>query len=367
MRDFGRILVGMIFCLCLIISRAVAQDDTQRHPYYVFIQPDPNGTAAKQLLFVDALTGEQTTLTTPGERFTIYGRSVLFYDPERKQVMLATPDGELRAHPFMQPNPGALRIDWIAAADGNMIAWTVTRSDTPGSLTTLTRVALADGTNEQELLTDTRTDGLRIMPVAFDHSQTRLYLDYQPDGVGNLTAYPQYAGLFALNLTTGSEPVFLPGEPGDFTGAGFGGEFFLRLKLTAGLNGFDLRVYNLETDFERVIPALTLRGTFSQAGDILISSDGKQAIYALSQISGFGSSQQDFLTIFALVDLVNMTQTSLTEITSFVRPVAWTEDNSAVIFTSPQQTGTWKINLQGTGLEKIAEASYLGMLQAENY
>jgi hypothetical protein len=356
-----------LLLLLLIFSQAVAQTDPLLHPYYVFIQPDPNGTAAKQLLFVDALTGEETTLTTPGERFTIYGRSILFYDPERKQVMLANPDGELRAHPFMQPSPGALRIDWIASADGNLIAWTVTRSDTPGTLTTLTKVAMEDGTNEQDLLTDTRTDGLRVMPVAFDHSQTRLYLDYQPDGVGNLTAYPQYAGLFALDLaSSSSEPAFLPGEPGDFTGAGFGDEFFLRLKLTAGLNGFDLRVYNLETDFERVIPALTLRGTFSQAGDILISPDGKHAIYALSQISGFGSSQQDFRTIFALVDLVTMTQTSLTEITSFVRPVAWTEDNSAVIFTSPQQTGTWKINLQDTGLEKIAEATYLGMLQAGN-
>lgn len=362
-----RKILPVLLLLISVFSQAVAQTETQFHPYYVFIQPDPNGTAAKQLLFVDTLTGEETALTTPGERFTLYGLAILFYDPERRQVMLATPDGELRAHPFVQPSPGALRIDWIAAADGSMIAWTVTRSDTPGALTTITKVALADGSNEQELLIDTRSDGLRVMPVAFDHDQNRLYLDYQPDGVGNLTAYPQYAGLFALDLNGGTgEATFLPGEPGDFTGAGFGSDFFLRLKLTPTLNGFDLRVYNLETHFERVIPALTPRGTFSQAGDILISPDGKQAIYALSQISGFGSPGQNFRTIFVLVDLVKMTQTSLTEITSFVRPVAWTEDNSAVIFTSPQQTGTWKINLQGARLEKIAEATYLGMLQAKN-
>ncbi|HEX2620419.1 MAG TPA: hypothetical protein VHL11_09735, partial [Phototrophicaceae bacterium] len=81
---------------------------------------------------------------------------------------------------------------------------------------------------------------------------------------------------------------------------------------------------------------------------------------------GFGSPQQEFHTILVLADLLNMTQNTLTEITSFVRPVAWTEDNSAIIFTSPQQTGTWKINLQGSKLEKIAEPSYLGMLQVSN-
>jgi hypothetical protein len=210
-------------------------------------------------------------------------------------------------------------------------------------------------------MTDSRSDGLRVMPVAFDHTQTHLYLDFQPDGVSALTAYPQYAGLFELDLNSGKWQ-FLEGEPGNFTGAGFGGEFFLRLSLTGDLSGFDLNVYNLNTKIRRKIPALQLRGTFSQAGDIVISPDGKQAIYALSQINSFGTPQQSIRTVFVLVDLVNMTQTNLTEITTFVRPVAWTEDNSAIIFTSPQQTGTWKINLQGTRLEKIAEPTYLGTL-----
>jgi hypothetical protein len=353
-----------IFCLLMLAITSMAQessagDDPRNHPYYVFIQPDTDG--GQTLIFVDGLTGTETTLNVTGERFTLFGRSVLFFDTLSQEVMIATPEGTLEPHPFMQKGENALRIDWVAARDGKLLAWTETHSATPGELTTTTHIAAADGSDERELLSDTRRDGLRVMPVAFDHTQTRLYLDYQPDGLGGLTAYPQYAGLFEIDLQSGKWQ-FLEGEPGDFTGAGFGGEFFLRLALKNDLSGFDLNVYNLDTKFSNTIPALSLRGTFTQGGDILISPDGNRAIYALSQINQFGTPQQNVRTVFVLVDLAAMTQQSLTEITTFVRPVAWTEDNSAVIFTSPQQTGTWKISLGEARLEKIAEPTYLGIL-----
>jgi hypothetical protein len=356
MRNPVRLLTLTV--LLWMMSGVIAQDNPRNHPFYVFIQPE---TSRQQLIFVDSLTGDQQTLNVTGERFTIAGRSVVYFDPAAREVMVAAPDGELSPHPFMQMPDGAARIDWVATRDGKQFAWTVTRREASGELTTITQVAAADGSHQREVLINTRSDGLRAMPVAFSHTQSRLYMDYQPDGLAALTAYPQYAGLFGLDLDSGKWE-FLRDEPGDFTGAGFGGEFFLRLSLTDDLTGFDLNVYNLNTGFQRTIPALRLRGTFSQAGDILISPDGKQAIYALSQITSFGTPQQSVRTVFALVDLVNLTQTSLTEITTFVRPVAWTEDNSAVIFTSPQQTGTWKINLGDARLEKIAEPTYLGIL-----
>ena len=53
--------------------------------------------------------------------------------------------------------------------------------------------------------------------------------------------------------------------------------------------------------------------------------------------------------------------TALTEpITTYVQPVAWTEDNSAVIFTSPEQDGTWKVTLSDGTLDKVAEVTYVG-------
>ena len=64
-----------------------------------------------------------------------------------------------------------------------------------------------------------------------------------------------------------------------------------------------------------------------------------------------------------LVDLQLMTQAPLTDpITTFVEPLAWTEDNTAIIFTSRQRDGTWKINLSDGKLDKVANATYLGKL-----
>jgi hypothetical protein len=187
-------------------------------------------------------------------------------------------------------------------------------------------------------------------------------MDYQPDGLTDLTAFPQYAGLFALNLEDGTTD-FLPDEPGDFTGAAFGAGYFIRLTLTDDGTAFDVRVFNLDKAYDASIAA-ERRSGFTQAGSIVIAPNGRYAVYALAEIAQMGTPEQRVRTVFMLIDLVTMTQQPLTEpITTFVRPTAWTEDNSAVIFTSPQQDGTWKITLQDRRLNKIAEPTYLGALQ----
>lgn len=348
---------------------AFAQPTDTSSAYTVFTRRVEGDPASRELIFVDAVTSEQTVLTLRGERFTISGQQVLFYDPSRARVMVATPDGETTEHPFMQmvvPPEGvsARRIDWVATRDGKLLAWTQTNADASGQLSTVTQFAHADGEDQRIILSDgPRQDGLRAMPVAFNNSHMRLYMDYQPDGVTGLTAYPQYAGLFTLELNEAQPtPQFLPGEPGNFTGAGFGSGYFLRLSLTPDLAAFDVRVYGLDAGLDWTISALRLRG-FTQAGDILVSPDGQYAVYALSQITRFGTPEQAIQTVFMLVDLTDMSQVELTDpITEFVRPAAWTEDDTAVIFTSPQRDGTWKISLNDQNLVKVAEATYLGVL-----
>jgi hypothetical protein len=65
-----------------------------------------------------------------------------------------------------------------------------------------------------------------------------------------------------------------------------------------------------------------------------------------------------------LVDLNNLTQTLLGSSVDFLlRPVAWTEDDSSVILTSPQQDGTWKVSVPAGDLEQIATTTYLGTLR----
>jgi hypothetical protein len=341
---------------------------TDTHPYYVFTQADATNPQRTNVIFLDTLSGEQNSIGVSGSRFTILGHSILYYDVSQRRGNIVTADGDITAHPFLQLPSDALRIDWVVSADGKQIAWTVTTRADAATLNTQTYIAHADGSDQRLLREESRKDGLRMLPVAFDHTQTKLYFDYQPDGYDGLGTYPQYAGLASLALDDPAPDVlFLPGEPGNFTGAGFGGEYFLRLALASTQQGFDLRVYNLAAGTNSIVQALATSTSFTQAGDILIAPDGRQAVYIISQIDAFGAttSQASTRTALVLVDLRAKAQTILTELTSLAHPVEWTEDNTAIIFTSPQQAGTWKIRTSGGQPEKIAELTYLGMLHAD--
>lgn len=364
----GRLALIAVLAVLVLVGGVRAQDAeppafNPNHPWQVFTRTDLNDPGAQTLIFLNLSTGELVSLPTTGARFTLTADSVVYWDTRLNRVRIATPDGTIRDHPFIQPQDGAFRVDWVFARGGKSVAWTQTTRASDGSLTTVTRTAEADGSNARVVLTDgPRSDGLRAFPVALSPDETALFMDYQPDGIADLTAFQQYAGLFRVALDSG-ETAFLSGEPGDFTGAGFGAGYFLRLALTDDNTGFDLRVLNLDSGLERVVPAQRQRG-YTQAGDILISPDGRYAVYTLAEITAFGSPRQTVNTQFMLVDLLNLTQETLTPpITTFVRPVMWTEDNSAVIFVSPQIDGTWKVSLAGGGLEKIAEPSLLGIIK----
>ncbi|MBZ0284764.1 MAG: hypothetical protein K8L97_28770 [Anaerolineae bacterium] len=327
--------------------------------YEVFLQRDVDEIGTDRLTFIDLLTGEESPVEVIGERYTPFGDAVMYYEPATNRVMLAEPNGTTQPHPFIQPSASTRRVDWLFSP--TRIAWTLVEGETE-SLTTTTTVANLDGTNPRPILVDGPRSSIRALPVAFSTDETRLFMDFQPEGISDFTPYPQYAGLFAVDIATG-EWDYLPDEPGCFCGAGFGGGLFLRLNVSRDLSGFDLRVFNLLGEVDTTIPAQPIRD-FTQAGNIVVSPDGAKAVYALAQITDFGRQSQSARTVFMLVDLALMTQTPLTEpITTFVEPLAWTEDNTAVIFTSRQRDGTWKVSLTDGTLDKIAEATYLGVVQ----
>lgn len=349
-----------------LLSLAGAADaqlntDFAGHPLQVFLQRDINRAGADRLLFVDMLTGESTPVEVNGQNYTLAGRAVLFYDAAARRVMLARPDGSVTEHPFVQPGLQTRRVDWLLSPDAAYIAWTLTETQDDGALTTITQVARLDGSDARQALVDGPRSGIRALPVAFNADHNVLYMDYQPDSIADLTPFRQFAGLFALNLDSGTV-AFLPGEPGCFCGAGFGAGLLLRLQLADDLGGFDVSVHHLESGVSDTIPALRLPG-YTQGGDVLIAPDGTRAVYALAQVRDFGGPNQSVRTVFVLVNLTARTQTALTSpITTFVQPVAWTDDNTAVIFTSPTQDGTWKVNVNDGRLTRIAAATYLGTL-----
>ncbi len=353
------VLVTMLLILWVI--PLAAQDATSTtHIWEVFLRRGTSG-APDNLTFVDVITGDQTPVAITGERYTLVGNAVMYNDRVANRVMLVYPDGKTTEHPFIQPGTETRRVDWQLSADGKKIAWTLTDGN-PTALTTLTSIANVDGTGVQEVLADGPRNAIRVLPVAFSADYTKLYMDFQPDGFADFTPMPQYAGLIGVDIASGQWD-YLPDEPSCFCGAGFGNGFLLRLRVSQDLSGFDVHVYNLDGKIEQTIPAQPLRG-YTQAGDVVISPDGQQAVYALAQVQNFGRADQSVRTVFMLIDMQLKTQTVLTEpITTFVEPHSWTEDNSALLLTSRQQDGTWKINLSDGKLARVADATYLGTVR----
>lgn len=354
----------LFFCLWLVgvfsFGHSLAQESALNPVWKVFITRNLDAQGLTRLDFIQTFDGTQTSTEVYGERFTPLHDRLLYFDLQNRRVMTLRPRGEPQIHPFIFLPEDAQRIDWLVSADGLRIVWTVTRTS-PAGLFTRTEIANLDGSERQVVLEDGPRAGIRALPVALSPDNATLYMDAQPDGLAEFSAYPQYAGLFSVSVWTG-EIATLPGEPSCFCGAGIRADSFIRLTLNANLSGFDVRLYDLSRNQSAILPAFS-RTNYTQAGDILIAPDGSQAVYALSRIENFGALNQSLETIFVRIDLQTRTQSPLSEpITTYVHPVAWTEDNSAILLTSPQENGTWKLNLSDGSLQRIASAAYLATL-----
>jgi hypothetical protein len=356
-----------LLCILLIVGFAAAQETVfNARLWQVFLQRNTDGQGSDLLVFIDMLTGNEVGLAVRGSRYTPFGRYIMFLDAADNRVKLAAPDGRVQEHPFIQPQPGSRRIDWWVSPDAQHVAWTQTFGDSAAQLRTETRVATGTGANAHMVLADGPRDGIRALPVAFSNDGSMLYMDYQPDGIADLLPLRQFAGLFGVDLATGTA-ANLPNEPGCYCGAGIGGGRLLRLTLTADLTGYDLQVYNLADGTQTTILALSLAG-YTQGGEILVSPDGTRAAYALAQVEDFGGDEEAVRSAVVLVDLLAMSQTALDRpLSTFVTPVAWTEDNTAVLFAASASQaggdGTWKINFIDGRIDRIARASYLGALR----
>lgn len=329
-------------------------------PIQVFLLRDGGTDGRDQLIFLDIVSNTETSVDIDGDRYTLLPDAVLFNDRTTNRPMLAYPDGHTAPHPFIAPRTTTRRIDWILSPDRTRIAWTLT-DGTSSALSTTTEIANLDGTDRRVIFVDAPREGIRAFPVAL--LADRLVMDYQPDTLGDLTPFRQYAGLFAVNLMTGTTSN-LPNEPGCFCGAAVTSRLFARMALAADRPGYEMRVFNMESGVQRAIPPPGL-DTFTQGGDVLIAPDGNSLVYALAQVRGFGTTSQSVQTVFMWVDLVTGTQRALSEpINALLRPTAWTPDGRALLFTNPTGNGTWRLDIETTGssLELIADAVYLGSL-----
>jgi len=318
------------------------------------------------LVFINPATGHEQRLLASGERFIAMRGGVLWWDNTTHVVMWATPeDGLVRPHPFIQPRDGDSRVDWVVSDGGRMVLWTLVRDEAPGIISTETWVAGVDGADRRMIWAETRTDGLRVKPVGFSPDRQTVVMDYQPGGLDSLLIFPQFAGLFTLDITAESpEVAFLPDEPGDFTGAGVKDGRVVRLTVAGELGGFDVRVLDLALGRALTIDALRLTG-YTLAGDVVVSPDGDSAVYTLASISG-GAGAAQIESILVSVDVSGLTQTALTTPQPrLLRPVAWTPDGQSILLIDPAQDGTWKVRRDTGKLESVSTLTWVGIVEMQ--
>ena len=354
----SKILLALII-LFLLPMATLAQNDA-RTSWEIYVEQDIDESDTDRLQFIDLLTGEINVLEVTGERYTPLGDYLLYFDALNRMVMTARPDGTTEPHPFIQLG-AARRVDWIVSSDERLIAWTLTYDNSAG-LTTVTTVANPNGANQNLVLSDgPRNDGVRVFPVGFTVENSELILDAQPDGIGDIAPYRQYANLFQLSLIDGTITP-LSHETSCFCAASVRAGQLLRLAINNNFSGFDVTVTNLADGDIQTISSTGLVN-YTQGGNILISPDGTQAVYALSQVE-ITSAEPVVQTVIMLVNLENMTQRQLSEpVDSYLRPLVWTENNTAVLVSIPDRNGTWKIDLSTGDLQGITSNTYTGIIE----
>lgn len=335
----------------------------QGHSWDVFLRADSSSPGETDVIFVDLLTGESSSVSTAGERYTLLDDAVLYFDVADQQVKLIRPDGVIREHPFITMTNADYRLDWTVSHDRRQIAWAVSHRSADQQLTTFIMLADHSGSRIRQLLAYGPREGIRLLPVAFGADGTTLYIDVHADGAELAAPYTMRSNMFLLDFSgQGVATRLLPGAAPCFCAVGFGKDLMLRLAPSGEPDSTQVEIYNIQSGAARVIAPVS-RGDYDEAGNVLLSPDDSLAIYALTRASGFRAAEQELRTVLVLADTVNARQRVLGgAVPALARPIMWTEDKSAVLFALEGRAGTWKLQLDDGGAIKVADATYLGML-----
>ena len=232
----------LIFLALLFPLSIEAQNNSISLEVYVDYDVDASGIDRIQL--INLLDASLISVDVDGERYTLFNNAILYFDRSNNTVMIIRPNGTTAPHPFIQLG-AARRIDWVISEDERLIAWTLTYDNAEG-LTTVTTVSNPIGTDQNLILADgPRTDGARILPVTFARENQSIILDSQPDGIGEISPYRQYASLVELSFVDGSITPLL-GDANCFCAASVRSGQLIRLSITSNFNGFNVNTYDLK-------------------------------------------------------------------------------------------------------------------------
>ena len=109
-----------------------------------------------------------------------------------------------------------------------------------------------------------------------------------------------------------------------------------------------------------MIEALPL-DEYPYAGNLIVNADDSIAMYALSQVGDEAGS--GFRTVLARIDLLAARQEVVSRrLPTLILPIAFSEDTSALLFTTANEGGTWKLRLAEQTIIKVADGLYLGRM-----
>lgn len=319
-------------------------------------------TGQVHLYFVDALSGLNTvTEVDNGQNFTVVGGYVLYQKPLSGAIMRANVDGTLEPHPFIRHSSERPLIRWVTSSDAQAIAWV--QSDAAGSSEAY--VAWADG-RELRQLPLSAAAGQALAPLALTNGMMRFFYDTAHPALPSLTSpYTLYTQISAYN-TAAETLTDLPQEPNCPCGAAVtpDGRIYARLEAVDGQGPFALRVWDLPSGSEILIPASAL--PYRLAGDLLLNSVGTLAVYSVATGSGGPAAPQGEQYGLVLVDIVAQQQyLVLSPGPARYRPAAFIDEDSALLLTGAPDGpgGTYKLNLSTGALQKVSEQIYLGTIR----
>ena len=340
----------------------VEQPDLRQHSWDVFLKRDAAAPGRAELIFIDLLSGEESRLAATGDGFALTASGVVFFDRLARQVKLAKADGIIRDHPFIKATANTHRVDWAVSSDLRHIVWTLSRRVEDQGLITATWLADVAGGEIRELLVYGPRAGIQLLPVSFGAHSRQVYMEAYADGSEALSVYRRRAGLFSLTLDDGElVTAALPGDQACFCAVGFGAGSMLRLRANQERDGLDLEIYHIASGEGRVIPAIA-PGDYHEGGNIVVSADGRRAVYALSQLDDPAGEPAEIRSVLVDVDIENGSQrVASPALRGLIRPLGFTDEKRTALLTTGEGY-TLKLDLEDGRLVEVADAIYLGQI-----
>lgn len=327
-------------------------------------------TAQLDIFFTNPLTGLSALATIDGyppdrsplDDITLAANGVIFRSPADGVPRLITPSGRILDIGFIpQTAPPFAHIDWAVSPNGQHIAWAEMRFSSLGWQANLF-AARIDGQNyralpQRPILPVQATRRVAMRAVSNDGQRIFFDSEHLPapaegalfSGFQRMTAYLEQAQAY----------IDLPGEPACDCPAliANNGDTLLRLLPSPDVTGFDLHIWNLQNNRERVIPAIET--DFDQAGPMLLDAQNTRLLYMVGDASG----QQPVYSL-VLVNLVTGDQQLVVEpLLVPLRPMDLIDEGTAAILVSEDNNLTYKLNLATGELSPVAEGVWLGRLE----